>query len=348
MLECSFDQWRAEGIEPVVLGMADGAHAFGGALREAGYDVRILPPLRSLRGLAALRRTLAALRPEIVHVHSETCFDLAALVAGAIPGIEGIVRTVHSNFDFTGSLRLRRTLRVRLARRHVGVAWVACSREVAATERSYERQPAEVVENWTDVARIRSESTEVAGREVRLRLRIPREAPVVALIGGCGYPKNHELVPPALAGASPCHVLHAGSTARQSPAEAAAWAGLAGRHVVHHLGERGDVPVLLAASDLVLLPSLYEGFPLAAIEALCAGVPILAADVVGLRWLGGMRAATLVPPELQAWSPALREALTDRGARRRLARADVEAARTRFTPERGVSEYAAIYRSCGC
>jgi len=128
-------------------------------------------------------------RPEIVHVHSESCFDLAALAATRLSSVEGIVRTVHSNFDFSGALRLRRRARVRLARRRLGMVWVACSDEVALTERTYESRAPEVVENWADVERIGREATPAAGREIRRRLGIPQDASVAALICSSGVRK---------------------------------------------------------------------------------------------------------------------------------------------------------------
>ena len=50
--------------------------------------------------------------------------------------------------------------------------------------------------------------------------------------------------------------------------------GLAGRAML--LGHRSDVPALLAAADLFVLPSLSEGSPNALLEALQAGVPVVA------------------------------------------------------------------------
>ena len=79
-------------------------------------------------------------------------------------------------------------------------------------------------------------------------------------------------------------------------AEAAGWPVVPQRHTVHHLGARDDIPELLAACDLALFPSRYEGLPLVPIEALCAGVPVLAADVLTLRWLSSFPAVALIGP----------------------------------------------------
>ena len=50
---------------------------------------------------------------------------------------------------------------------------------------------------------------------------------------------------------------------------------------VHFLGQRSDVPDILADLDLIMIPSSFEGFPLAGLEAASAGVPVVACNVAG-------------------------------------------------------------------
>ena len=54
------------------------------------------------------------------------------------------------------------------------------------------------------------------------------------------------------------------------------------RNHVHFLGHRRDVPELLAASDLLLLPSRWEGMPNVVMQAMAAGLPIVATEVEGI------------------------------------------------------------------
>jgi glycosyltransferase involved in cell wall biosynthesis len=62
------------------------------------------------------------------------------------------------------------------------------------------------------------------------------------------------------------------------------------------LGHRDDVPALLAAATVFVLPSLWEGQPLVLQEALRAGVPVVATRAGGIPKLTGDDAAVLVPP----------------------------------------------------
>jgi glycosyltransferase involved in cell wall biosynthesis len=114
---------------------------------------------------------------------------------------------------------------------------------------------------------------------------------------------------------------------------------------VRFLGQRGDVPALLAAADLFVVPSVWEGQPLVLQEALRAGRPIVATRAGGIPDLTGEDAALLVrpgdPDELAA---AVRRVLTDGGLARRLSAAALERARTLPTENDAVEAALAVYR----
>jgi glycosyltransferase involved in cell wall biosynthesis len=78
------------------------------------------------------------------------------------------------------------------------------------------------------------------------------------------------------------------------------------------LGHRDDVPELLAAAAVFVLPSRWEGQPLVLQEALRAGAPVVATRVGGVPGLTGEDAALLVPPgDPRALAAAVRSVLTD-------------------------------------
>ncbi len=110
-------------------------------------------------------------------------------------------------------------------------------------------------------------------------------------------------------------------------------------------GRRSDVPDLMAAADLFVLPSRFEGLPLAVLEALAARLPVVATRVVGTKEavLDG-ETGWLVPPEnAVALAVTVITALQDAGLRHRraeAARADFEA---RWTARRMADDTAAVY-----
>jgi glycosyltransferase involved in cell wall biosynthesis len=127
-------------------------------------------------------------------------------------------------------------------------------------------------------------------------------------------------------------------------AELAAAAVALGPSVVL-LGQRADVPSLLAAADLFALPSRWEGQPLILQEALRAGRPVVATRAGGTPDLTGEDGALLVPPDdPAALTAAVRQVLTDPALAGRLAEAAQDRARMLPTVNAAVDAALAIYR----
>ncbi|MGG1555800.1 glycosyltransferase family 4 protein [Paenibacillus ferrarius] len=68
-------------------------------------------------------------------------------------------------------------------------------------------------------------------------------------------------------------------------------------HMVHFLGLRRDVPALLAQSDVFVLPSVYDIFPTVILEAMSAGLPVVATDVGGVPEMVTAEVGLLVPAQ---------------------------------------------------
>jgi glycosyltransferase involved in cell wall biosynthesis len=112
------------------------------------------------------------------------------------------------------------------------------------------------------------------------------------------------------------------------------------------LGSRDDVPALLAAADVVVLPSRWEGQPLILQEALKAGRPIVATDVGGVRDLTGDDAALLVPrADPIALGRAITAILDDAGLGKRLSAAAESRAAELPAESDAIAAALGLYRS---
>ena len=120
-------------------------------------------------------------------------------------------------------------------------------------------------------------------------------------------------------------------------------AGLADR--ILFLGRRDDVPNLLAASNLLVLPSLFEGLPLVALEAMAAGLPIVGTRVCGTAEVveDGVTGRLVAPHDPLSLATAILEVLADRGRAERWGAAGRERMRAEFSAERMAWETAAVY-----
>lgn len=117
--------------------------------------------------------------------------------------------------------------------------------------------------------------------------------------------------------------------------------------VIEFLGHREDVPSLLAAADVFVLPSRSEALPNGVIEAMAAGLPVVASAVGGLLDLVDEgRTGLLVPPENPtALGAALRDLLTDPSKASRLGATARDEVARRFSFERMVAAFENLYLS---
>lgn len=115
---------------------------------------------------------------------------------------------------------------------------------------------------------------------------------------------------------------------------------------VRFLGEHADVAALLSVADLFLLPSYFEAFGLAALEAMACGVPVIATRVGGLPELVGPLAGECLfdPDDTAAMVSAAAALLLDEAKYNRWARAVTAQAHDSFAADKVIPRYEAVYR----
>jgi glycosyltransferase involved in cell wall biosynthesis len=115
---------------------------------------------------------------------------------------------------------------------------------------------------------------------------------------------------------------------------------------IHFAGRRNDVPSLLRAAEIFVLPSLWEGLPNVVLEAMAAGIPVVASRVEGISdLLTDDRTGLIVPPNS---APDLIEAidrlLADPQHAHQMGHSAQQHVRTEFAWDGIVEKYAALYR----
>lgn len=115
---------------------------------------------------------------------------------------------------------------------------------------------------------------------------------------------------------------------------------------VHLAGHRDDIPDLQEAADILCMPSLWEGLPLAVLEGMHAGNCVVASASSGIpEAISDGENGLLVPPgEVAALAEALARVMGDERLRQQLAAAGLDTARRRFSVEGMADSYEEIYR----
>lgn len=116
---------------------------------------------------------------------------------------------------------------------------------------------------------------------------------------------------------------------------------------VHFLGWQRDLSSIFRGWDIFAMPSLTEGLPMATLEAMAEGLPVVATSVGGLPELveDGQTGYIVPPSDVTALSGRLRLLILDSKLRRTMGAAGRERARDHFSADRMVREIAAIYDS---
>jgi glycosyltransferase involved in cell wall biosynthesis len=116
--------------------------------------------------------------------------------------------------------------------------------------------------------------------------------------------------------------------------------------IVHFLGQRADVPALLRQIDLVVVPSLREGFPSVILESFAAGVPVIGTNVSGVKELIiPDESGWLVPPaNANRLAETIHDAMLDEGKQEIIRQAGKRIAEN-FTIERVTDQYVELYRN---
>ncbi len=318
-------------------------HPLLAALRTSGVHTHALSvPARAYRGeRARIRQLCATLRPDIVHTHGYRTDVLHSPIARRLG-----IATVSTSHGFTGGdgkNRFYELLQRRAFRRCDAV--VAVSRRMAdelAASGVAARRIHCIPNAWTG-------GVPFLGRaEARRVLGIPNAQRAIGFVGRLGFEKGADVFVEALAHLDDrvrAVVIGDGILRERLEARAAA---LGRAQSVTWKGMLANAGTLMKAFDLIVLSSRTEGTPIVLLEAIAAGVPVVATRVGGVPDVVADDEALLVPPEdALALANGIRQALQESDASGERAARALQRLHASFGAEAWIERYEAVYAACG-
>jgi glycosyltransferase involved in cell wall biosynthesis len=341
------EELRRRGHTVIPVGPSRKPGWLGGKFRELGFEWQGFLLNRALDPGCVLRlaRLFREHRIDIVHSHEFTMAVYGA-AAAKVAGVPHVI-SMHGNQTMTQLLRRRAALR--WAFRH-SAATVAVSH---ATKRSLDAdlglapETVVVVPNGVPARPGRAEP-------VQAELGVRRGEVLLLAVGNLIERKGHIVLLEALdrlereglrAGWRLAIAGGRGGEQQERLARFVMERGMADR--VHILLHREDIPDLQAAADIFVMPSLWEGLPLAVLEAMHAGNPVIASATSGIpeAVTDGAEGLLVPPGDAGALAGALRRVLEDGEFRRRLGEGAKRRAEREFTIAAMTGAYERLYRA---
>ncbi len=274
---------KAHGVDVSLLLLEDPAHPVDDMVAEltlSGVPVQRIPIYRHMDFpvIGRLRRALRTLRPDIVHTHLIHA-DLYGTAAAKLSGVRVVISSRHNDDNFRRLPPMRAVNRLLWRSTRAGIA---ISQAIARFCVEVEGAPADKITTIYYGLPPHEVDRKTARAALRQELELPADATLVGMVCRLIEQKGVVYGLRAFARLAPqfpaVHVLIAGDGPRRAALEdEAKTLGIAER--VHFLGWRDDTPAILAALDVLLMPSLWEGFGLVMLEAMAQAVPIIGSAV---------------------------------------------------------------------
>ena len=270
-----------ERFEPAVV-CINQAGPIGEEIRETGVPFRVLgltPGLLRPFDVMRLRDFLYDCEPVIVHTFLLTAslYGRFAAMLARVPIVVGTEVNIYAHKQPLHAMTERWLMRWT----DTVVASAGAVRDFYVDQVKADPSKVEVIYNAVDWAQLQTTMTR---EETRAAVGIPAEAQVAGIIARLTEQKAHRVLfdamahTPALANV---HLMVVGDgELRDELQRRVEGLGLASR--VHFVGARRDLGNVLAAIDVFLMPSLWEGLPLSLVLAMGAGLPVIATAVAGI------------------------------------------------------------------
>lgn len=249
--------------------------------------VREISPKKDLLAFLELYRMFRQHRFDVVHSHSSKT-GVIGRIAAKLAGVPMVVHTVHGFAFPAAKNKLEKCI-------FFAMEWLGtkCSdkiiclhdadRAIAKNQLGASDSQLEVLANGVDTTKYSPATSEIK-LSMRKELGLPQDAVIVGMVGRLWKQKNPQaFVDTALrllsTNVNAHFVLVGDGELKTVLEEQVNQAGFSDN--VHFLGWRNDTPQLLKSFDIFVLPSLWEGMPLAILEAQATGLPCVVSNIQG-------------------------------------------------------------------
>lgn len=353
---CTVDFTLYHFLLPLMVEMRDAGHdvvgvcaegALTASVRAAGFRVEPAPlarsfnPIRAIKSFIGLYKLLRRERFDLVHVHTPAAAFVGRLAA-RFAGVPRIVYTAHGFYFHEHMPWPKRSLVIALewlAGRFTHTLFTQSEEDAVAAQRLGLCHTGDIVAigNGSDPARFHPSDSADARQKLRTLFGATVDRPVIVMIGRLvaekGYPELVETMRPLDAdlwivgdrlASDHARAINDTLDAIETDPELS--------QKIRLLGYRDDVPELLRAGDIFVLPSHREGVPRSIIEAMLTGLPVVATNIRGSRELVVDGETGLLVPvnTVEDLTKALQTLIADREMRDRMGTAGLIRARERY------------------
>jgi len=350
--------YAERGVEATVACFQRMAEGVQDAVIADGHDVRFIEDGSTLGRVRALRRLVLTEDIDLIHTQ---LFEANLAGRFAAVGLDVPVLTSLVNTDYaTVRVNDPNVARYKLRSARFIDAWTgrlltdhfhAISHAVkdgAVATLGIDPRRVTVVERGRDPDRLGAPSPERKSA-ARKTLGLAPDAPVLTSVGRQEFQKGqvHLLRAMALLREQVPNIalLLAGREGHATEELQMEYRRLSLEGTAHLLGHRDDVPELLAAADLFVFPSLYEGIAGAVIEAMALGLPVVASDIPAMRevLVPGENAVLVTPSDPESLADVVKRLLDAPDQIERFGERSRHRFEDRFMLDRAVDRMVALY-----
>ncbi len=313
-------------------------------LKRLGYTVEILNRMNGhgfdIGAVADLYRLIKKENIHILRTHQYHA-NLYGRIAGILAGVPVIVPSFHSRYRSPKKPKLHRRI-INFCLSFFSDALIAVSPSVASDILQYDRVNSSKIRVIYNGVSLIDFNPPISKAACRKELNMPENEMIIGAVGRLKEEKGHRLLIEAASELKDVYVAIAGDGPLMATLkETAEKLGVKCLFMGMIPPER--IPIFLKSLDIFCFPSLWEGFPNALIEAMAAGLPVVASDIPPHREVLGEAGIYVPVGDADALAEELNTLMKDTALRENLSQKAAERAKM-FSIDRTVRTYEKLFK----